>query len=158
MLGLDHEPGILHGPTGPIPIPDQIARQISHHQDARWRRLLYDPATGIATDLSPRYHPPEPIADFVRARDGHTTRHPTSNATHLELDHIHPYDHARPHRGGPTTPPNLASTGQRDHHLKTDAALHLTGNANHDHTITTPSGRTYPSPPALYADPDPPPF
>ena len=47
---------------------------------------------------------------------------------------------------------------QRDHHLKTDGILTITGNANNTLTITTPSGRTYPSSPALYADPGPPPF
>jgi hypothetical protein len=158
ILGLDHEPGTLHGPTGPIPIPHTIAQELAHTPGARWRRLLYDPDTGIATDLSPSYHPPDPIADYVRARDGHTTRHPTSCATHLELDHIHPYNHAHPDHGGPTTPANLSSNGQRDHQLKTDGILRVSGDANADLTITTPSGRSYPSPPALHADPGPPPY
>jgi hypothetical protein len=158
MLGLDHEPATLHGPSGPIPVPDEVARRLAHGGDARWRRLLYDPATGVATDLSRHYHPPDPMADFVQARDGHTTRHPTSCATHLELDHVHAFDHARPARGGATTPPNLASSGQRDHQLKTDGALRVTGDANHELTISTPSGRSYLSLPAVHADVGPPPF
>jgi hypothetical protein len=158
VLGLDREPATLHGPTGPIPVPDTIARQLAHQTGARWRRLLYDPATGTASDLSRSYRPPDPIADYVRARDGHTTRHPTSCATHLELDHIQPYDHTRPSRGGTTTAANLATGGHRDHQLKTDRILTLTGHANHTLTITTPSGRTYPSHPHPYADPDPPPY
>jgi hypothetical protein len=119
---------------------------------------LYDPATGTATDLSPSYRPPAPIADYVRARDGHTSRHPASCATHLELDHLVPYDQARPVHGGRTTAANLASSGHRDHQLKTDAILTVTGDANQMLTITTPSGRSYPSHPHPYADPDPPPY
>jgi hypothetical protein len=155
MLGLDQEPAVLHGPTGPIPVPDAIARQIAHRDGARWRRLLYHRATGVATDLSPSYRAPAPVADFVRARDGHTTRHPTSCATHLELDHVREFDHAHPERGGPTAAPNLATTGHRDHQLKTDRQLTVHGDANRVLAITTPSGRSYPSYPHPYADPHP---
>jgi hypothetical protein len=158
MLGLDREPAVLHGPAGPLPVPDTIARELAHTSGARWRRLLYDPATGIATELSRAYQPPERMAEFVRARDGQITRHPTSCATHLELDHVREYDRARPERGGLTTAPNLATRGHRVHQLKTDRILTVTGTANQTLTITTPAGRTYRSHPHLYADPDPPPF
>ncbi len=108
------------------------------------------------------------MAEYVRARDGHTTRHPTSCATHLELDHVPAYNHAHPDHGGPTTAANLAAGGHRDHQLKTDRILTVTGNANHNLTITTPSGRTYPTYPHPYPtrtpaelpshrSPDPPP-
>jgi hypothetical protein len=155
LLGLDREPGVLHGPRGPIPVPDTVAHDLAHARGARWRRLLYDPSTGVATDLSPSYQPPEPMGEFVRARDGHTTRHPTSCATHLELDHVSAYDHADPDAGGRTTAANLAAAGHRDHQLKTDHIVAVTGNANDALTITTPSGRSYRALPHVHADPQP---
>lgn len=153
LLGLDDKPATLHGPTGPIPIPAEVARQLAGKPGTRWRRLLYDPTTGIATDLSHTYRPTKRMAAFVRSRDGHRTRLPISNATHLELDHIDEYHHGNPLAGGPTTPDNLASVGTREHHLKTDRLLDITGDANNTLTITTPSGRTYDSDPAQCADP-----
>jgi hypothetical protein len=155
VLGLDDYPATLHGPTGQIPVPAEIGREIAHRDNTRWRRLLCDPATGIATDLSGSYRPPRRLANFVRARDGHITRFPTSCATHLELDHIEPYNHAHPADGGQTTAANLSSDGQRDHHLVTDRVITVTGNANDTLTITTRSGRSYASHPQIYLEPLP---
>ena len=73
--------------------------------------------------------------------------------THLELDHVREFDHARPAAGGQTRAANLASLGQRDHHLKTDRVLRISGDANAELSITTPSGRCYVSEPHRYADP-----
>jgi hypothetical protein len=157
LLGLDQEPATLHGPHGPIPLPASIAREIAFNpQHTRWRRLLYDPHTGVATDIGRRYQPPRRLDALVRARDGHVTRFPTSCATHLELDHIIEFDHDQPSQGGQTSSGNLASAGRRDHHLKTDGVIQVSGDANQTLTITTPSGRTYVSEPHLYADPEPP--
>ena len=104
LLGLDDAPATLHGPTGPIPMPAEVARELAGRSGARWQRLLYDPATGIATDLSRTYRPTEGMSAFVRARDGHRTRLPVSNATHIELDHVDEYDHGDPRAGA--RPPN----------------------------------------------------
>jgi hypothetical protein len=152
MLGLDEEPGTMHGPRGPIPVPAELARALAHRRGARWRRLLYDPATGLATDLSPSYRPPPLLDAFVRARDGHQTRFPTSCSSRLELDHVRPYDHACPTAGGRTEARNLSSVGKRDHQLKTDRLLQVSGDANGPLALTTPSGRTYLSYPHAYAD------
>jgi len=95
------------------------------------------------------------MADYVKVRDGHTSRHPTSGARHLELDHVQPYNHAHPDQGGPTSPANLASTGKRDHQTKTDRLITVTGNANHELTYRTGDGKTYPSRPHQYTDPRP---
>jgi Domain of unknown function (DUF222) len=105
VLGLDEEPGTLHGPRGPMPVPADLARELAGRRGARWRRLLYDPATGVATDLSPSYRPPPLLDAFVRARDGHQTRFPTSAATRLELDHVRPFDRACRQAGGRTRRP-----------------------------------------------------
>ena len=153
LLGLDNSPATLHGPAGPIPMPAEVARQLAGREGGRWKRLLYDPSTGIATDLSHSYRPSPQMAAFVRARDGQLSRLPISCASHLELDHVEEFDHGDPAAGGPTRPSNLASAGAREHHLKTDRVIDVTGDANGPLTITTPSGRDYVSDPAPCADP-----
>ena len=156
LLGLDQRPATLRTAAGDVPISATAARRLAHDQDATWRRILTDPATGIATDVSPRYRPARRVADYVTIRDGHTSRFPTSGARHLELDHILEYDHHNPARGGPTTPANLASNGKRDHQAKTDHLLTVTGNANQVLTYRTGAGHTYPSRPHPYTEPRPP--
>ncbi len=156
LLGLDDVPATLHSPAGPMPIPADLARHLAHdHDQATWRRILCDPATGTATDISPTYRPPPRIAEYVKIRDGHRSRFPGSNATHLELDHITPYQHDHPHTGGPTTAANLDSNGQRDHHLKTDQAITITGNANGPLTYQGRTGHHHLSWPHQYLDPAP---
>jgi hypothetical protein len=113
--------------------------------------------TGTATDLTPIYRPSALTHAFVRARDGHQSRFPTSTATRLELDHVRAYRHDQPSAGGQTGPANLTAAGKRDHQLKTDRLITLTGNPNHHLTYTTPSGRHYPSYPTTHTDPRPPP-
>ena len=104
LLGLDDEPATLHGPAGPQPLPAELVRRLAHDpEQATWRRILLDPATGIAVDVSPAYPPPPRMAEFVRVRDGHRSRFPTSNAARNELDHVQPFDHREPAAGGPTT-------------------------------------------------------
>jgi hypothetical protein len=76
----------------------------------------------------------------------------------LELDHVQPFDRARPSVGGRTEVTNLSAVGKRDHQLKTDRLLRVEGDANGTLTLTTPSGRTYLSHPTAYADVAVPPF
>ncbi len=159
LLGLDDVPATLHSPSGPTPLPAELARRLAHDpEQATWRRVLCDPATGIATDVSTSYRPPKRMADYVKVRDGQRSRFPVGNATHLELDHLLPYDRVRPTAGGPTTPRNLASEGQFGHHLKTDGAIAVAGDANSVLTYRGRSGRAHRSWPYQYFDPaaDPP--
>jgi hypothetical protein len=155
LLGVDDQPATLRTAAGDVPISAQAARRLAHDADATWRRILTDPATGTATDLSPGYAPAKRVADYVKVRDGHTSRFPTSAARTLELDHITAYDHATPARGGATSAANLATTGKRDHQDKTDQLITVTGNANHTLTYRTGAGHSYPSPPHQYTDPAP---
>ncbi len=124
LLGLDQAPATLRTAAGDVPISAVAARQLAHDTDATWRRILTDPATGTALDVSPRYAPPARMADYVKVRDGNTSRHPTSGARHLELDHVEAYDHAhprprrpdqpgQPRRGWQTRPPDQ---DRPDHH------------------------------------------
>ena len=68
-----------------------LARELAHAGNATWRRLLCDPVSGSAVDVSPRYEPPAPMARLCRVRDGGVSRHPTSGARVVELDHIVEY-------------------------------------------------------------------
>jgi hypothetical protein len=156
ILGVDNTPATLHTPTGDVPIPAELARALAHDRDhATWRRILCDPATGTATDVSPTYQPNGRIAEHCRVRDGHTSRFPTSAARTLELDHIQPYNHTHPATGGQTTGDNLGADGKRDHQDKTDHLITITGHAGGTLTYATGTGHHYPSIPHQYLDPDP---
>jgi hypothetical protein len=153
LLGLDEVPATLHSPAGPMNLPADLARQLAYDDEqATWRRVLCDPRTGTATDVSRGYRPPPRIAEFVKLRDGLRSRFPGSNASRLELDHIVRYRHDDPDCGGPTTAANLSSEGLRDHHLKTDGAITVVGDANGPLTYRGRSGHSHLSWPHQYLD------
>ena len=66
------------------------------------------------------YEPTAKIREHVIVRDG-TCVFPWCgrNARRCDLDHIVPYDHDHPDRGGPTSTDNLAALCRRHHRLKT---------------------------------------
>jgi hypothetical protein len=155
LLGLDDDPACLRTLSGDVAISSGLARELAD-TDATWRRILCDdPATGAATDVSPRYRPGRRVAEFCTVRDGRTSRFPTSGARVLELDHIEEYDHGSPADGGRTTAANLSSAGKRDHQDKTDRLLRVSGNANGVLTYRTAAGHVYSSRPHAYLDPGP---
>ncbi|WP_370249663.1 HNH endonuclease [Nocardioides sp.] len=84
---------------------------------------------------SSRVGPParRPARDCAFAR---VAPYCTHSARGADLDHIHPFDHAHPSRGGPTSTANLATLCRRHHRLKT----------HHGWTYEptpTPEGRSY---------------
>lgn len=103
-----------------------------------------DPALGAADDAAAalRYRPSAALAQRVRLRDG-TCRHPGCNvpAEGCDLDHVLPFNHADPARGGPTTEANLADMCRKHHRFKTfndwDYRLEPDGTL----IITTPEGK-----------------
>jgi hypothetical protein len=122
-------------------LPAEVARRIAYDPgQATWRALYRHPSSGIATDVSPRYRPPERMRTFVRLRDGLRSRLPIEGGRLVEIDHVVPFDHARPELGGATTPSGLQSLGRRGHHLKTDGVLTVTGDANGALTFRTRTG------------------
>ena len=156
LIGLDDRPATLHSPSGDLPLPAGVARRLAEDPDqATWRRILCDPATGTATDVSTTYRPPRRIAELCSVRDGHTSRFPTSGARTIELDHVVEFDHHEPAAGGRTTSANLASSGKRDHQAKTDRLLRVSGDANEVLTYSTGTGHTYRSRPHRYLPPPP---
>ncbi|HXH76928.1 MAG TPA: HNH endonuclease signature motif containing protein [Nocardioides sp.] len=66
------------------------------------------------------YTPTDRIRDYVTARD-RTCVFPWCgrNARSCDLDHVVPFDHSDPTRGGPTSTDNLAPLCRRHHRLKT---------------------------------------
>lgn len=67
-----------------------------------------------------KYKPRRRVARSVRARDGHC-RHPgcTVRADRCEFDHVVPFNHRYPEKGGWTVPENLHCLCKQHHQLKT---------------------------------------
>ncbi|WP_256820373.1 HNH endonuclease signature motif containing protein [Dietzia sp. Die43] len=81
-----------------------------------------DPRIGAADDARAalKYRPSAELARRIRLRDG-TCRHPgcAIPAEACDLDHVVPFDHADPQRGGHTIEANLAAMCRRHHRFKT---------------------------------------
>ena len=81
-----------------------------------------DPRIGAADDArnALKYRPSAELARRIRLRDG-TCRHPgcAVPADNCDLDHVEPFDHADPERGGRTEEHNLMCLCRRHHRFKT---------------------------------------
>ena len=90
------------------------------------------------------YEPTARIREHVIVRDG-TCVFPWCgrNARHGDLDHIVPYDHDHPERGGPTSTDNLAALCRRHHRLKTHGRWRYEMTEPGVFTWTSPLGFTY---------------
>jgi hypothetical protein len=151
------QPAVLHGPDGDTPLPADLARELAYDADnAIWRQVRCDPATGQASAISETYRPSKRLREFVAYRDGYTSRFPTSTVRRrIELDHVVEFDHVDPANGGPTNSANLASEGLREHRLKTDRGFFISGDADGCLTFQTRTGRTYHSWPHQHMRPIP---
>ena len=158
LLGLDESPGELAGYGA---ITAQTARRLA--LGGRWRRLVTDPLTGTVLDVGRRrYHPPDDLAEIIRARDQHCLSPVCmADARWCDLDHRVPF---RPDgTGGATSAENLGPLCRRDHLIKTHAGWRLDKDDDGTYTWTTPTGHAYPyrSQPPPGHDPawdEPPPF
>ncbi len=152
LLGSDDAVAELPGHG---PIPAFLARQIATAPGSVWARLVTDPLTGRAVERSiQRYQPDAVMREQIRARD-HTSRAPGSVATaeHTDADHVIPYDHDNPDRGGPTSETNLVCLDRRHHRFKTRG--YWTAHLQHDTdelVWTTLTGRRYATTPMDYHD------
>ncbi|WP_200958190.1 HNH endonuclease signature motif containing protein [Nocardioides sp. Soil805] len=90
------------------------------------------------------YEPTEKIREHVIVRDG-TCVFPWCgrNARHADLDHVVPYDHDHPDRGGPTSTDNLAALCRRHHRLKTHGRWRYETTEPGVFVWTSPLGWTY---------------
>jgi len=108
LLALDNAPAEIPG-YGTCPASIALAR------GSVWRRLVTDPVTGAALDLSTnRYRPTAAMADFVAALDM-VCRAPGCAIPAYRCD----LDHNRPWPTGPTTVRNLSGKHRRHHNHKT---------------------------------------
>jgi hypothetical protein len=141
LLGIDESPADLGG-YGPIPAP--LARGLATDPDATWRRILTDPATGIATDVSrTAYRPGLVLGDLVRTTHAMCTfpgcRVP---AARCDLDHIDPFDAGRP-TAGQTRADNLHPVCRAHHNAKTHGGWTTRREPDGAITWTAPSGHAY---------------
>lgn len=117
-VGKSELPGTFSDGT---PVPPDAARDLAGERPT-WHRILTDPATGTPIDARSRsYHiPAEVRAPLVGKWQSCTAPGCTRRAETSEVDHIIPFDHADPARGGQTTFENLHPLCKTDHQAKTD--------------------------------------
>ncbi|MDM7831280.1 HNH endonuclease signature motif containing protein [Cellulomonas edaphi] len=140
LLGLDELPGEL---AGYGPIPASVVRALA--QDATWRRIFTDPATGAFLGCGTRtYRPGADLTRTVQARDVTCTypgcRQP---ATRTELDHVVPFDRSRA-ASEQTIEANLHALCKRHHQAKTAKVWNVRRDRATGNTVwTSPLGITY---------------
>lgn len=104
-----------------------------------------DPTMGAADDPehAQKYRPGAALARAIRLRDG-TCRHPgcTRDAEYGDLDHLVPFNHDDPARGGPTLERNNLIFCRRHHRFKTFSGWDYRMAPDGTLTITTPDGKT----------------
>lgn len=138
LLGLAENPGQLAGYGA---IPASLARSLA--SDSRWRRFITDPTTGALLDFGREsYEPPQPLVDFLLARD-RTCRFPGCRApAHLsDIDHAQSWE-----SGGATSAENLGALCRRHHRLKTHGGWKLESALDGSCVWTSPHGKKYPVP------------
>ncbi|WP_253720100.1 HNH endonuclease signature motif containing protein [Brevibacterium renqingii] len=103
------------------PIPADMARRVAGYAST-WTRLLTDPATGTPVDAKAlSYTIPESIRKTLIAQYVSCTFPGcTLPAETAEVDHIDPFDHDEPSRGGLTRFGNLHCLCKQHHQAKTD--------------------------------------
>ena len=153
LMGVDDGPGELKG-YGPV-TAGQV-REIAFAGGTVWRRLLVQPGSGLLVKVDPTtYKPTADTARHVVARDQYcafpSCRMPASRC---DLDHVRAFDHARPERGGPTTPENLQPLCRRHHRLKTHhPGWRVARDAHTGAAVwTAPTGHTYVNSPPVYRE------
>jgi hypothetical protein len=162
LLGLDESPAEL---TGYGPIPAAVARVLAAGADTTWRRILTDPTTGAATDVSRTgYRPGVVLGDLIRTRDA-TCTFPGCHvpAARCDLDHLEPFDPDHP-AAGQTRADNLHPVCRAHHNAKTHGrwrtdrapggAITWTAPSGHQYTVpTTPTDPTLPHGPTRHGPP-----
>ena len=136
LLGFAENPGQLAGYGA---IPASLARSLA--SDSQWRRFITEPTTGALLDFGREsYEPPQPLVDFLLARD-RTCRFPGCRApAHLsDLDHAQSWE-----SGGTTSAQNLGALCRLHHRLKTHGGWKLESASDGSCVWTSPHGKRYP--------------
>jgi hypothetical protein len=144
LLGADEEPGRLE--NGEY-VPAEVVRDLAYGAGSVWRRLVTDPVTGEAIELSTAsYGPPPRLREAVQVRDG-TCRAPDSHVPARRCDLDHDVDHAS---GGATRAANLSAKSRRPHGHKTRGQWTTRQSADGTIVWTTGTGRQYTTYPMQY--------
>ncbi|MBO9578654.1 MAG: DUF222 domain-containing protein [Microbacteriaceae bacterium] len=124
---------------GTVPIDPATARALAANAPTL-HRMLVDPHTGVALDLSrTRYQPSADLRLWLRLRD-ETCRFPgcAREAKGCDVDHTIDWQY-----GGPTSAANLAHLCRSHHTLKHQTRWAMTQHADGSITWRSPSGRTH---------------
>ncbi|MFE0252440.1 HNH endonuclease signature motif containing protein [Streptomyces sp. NPDC059010] len=153
LVGDEDGPAELKG-YGPIAASQ--ARALAFAPGTVWRRLLTAPETGLLIKTDPTtYRPTAETERHVIARDQHCAFPSCRMPAHrCDLDHVRPFDHRHPERGGQTVPDNLQPLCRRHHRLKTHhPGWRVTRDAHTGTTTwTAPTGHTYANSPPVYRE------
>lgn len=153
LLGAEDGPAELKG-YGPITAGQ--ARELAFAPGTVWRRLLTQPETGLLVKTDPTtYRPTAETARQVIARDQYCAFPSCRMPAHrCDLDHVRPFDHRHPDRGGQTTSENLQPLCRRHHRLKTHHPGWRVSRDPHTGvaTWTAPTGHTYTNAPPVYRE------
>ena len=136
LLGEEHGVGEIPGLGF---VSGDHARQLATARGSVWRRLVTDPVTGVALDVSTyRYRPTRAMAETVAALDAICRAPGCTTAAH-RCD----IDHDRPWPAGPTAVSNLSSKHRRHHNHKTRGTWTATTDSDGVILWHTASGRAY---------------
>ncbi|WP_234439754.1 HNH endonuclease signature motif containing protein [Streptomyces bicolor] len=153
LVGEEDGPGELKG-YGPITASQ--ARALAFAPGTVWRRLLTAPESGLLIKTDPTtYRPTAETERHVVARDQYCAFPSCRMPAHrCDLDHVRPFNHRDPERGGPTVPDNLQPLCRRHHRLKTHhPGWKVTRDAHTGtSTWTAPTGHTYTNNPPVYRE------
>lgn len=135
--------------TGYGYVSAEHARQLATARGSVWRRLVSDPVTGAALDLTTyRYRPTRAMANTIAALDGVCTAPGCATPAH-RCD----VDHNRPWPAGPTAINNLSARHRRHHNHKTRGTWTATTDSDGVTLWRTCSARTYLTGRHSYDDP-----
>ena len=155
LLGVDAGVGHLSG-WGDVPA--QQARALALQAGSIWKRVVTDPLTGRAIEVSATsYKVPTAMAEQINARD-RTCRAPGCQIPAEHCDHDHTNEWKPDDAGGPTGETNLADLHRGHHNLKTSGFWNSDQSPDGTLTWTTSSGRTFITYPFIYDHPDNLPF
>jgi hypothetical protein len=136
LLGEEHGVGEVPGYGF---ISGDHARQLATARGSVWQRIVTDPVTGAALEVSThRYRPTPAVARTVAALDA-ICRAPGCTTSVHRCD----VDHDRPWPAGPTRISNLSAKHRRHHNHKTRGTWRATTDPDGTILWRTLSGRTY---------------